>query len=207
MPSYRHTVFSSFSLFGIFALISCLLPGEYVLRDQPSLLLNSGCFQNRLLSCWLLCLNASLQRSYSFLAPCSNAEDITNSVSKSDRLSSQEMHTVSIAEVLRSVVVFVFASCPSPTSFLFFLVEERFGSCYCTTFLLWDFAELLEQISLNFWLIPLLVCGANFCLGRFLLVGRSRFSIFICMILQCGGNKFSGFHFDLCGSAPCFFVS
>jgi hypothetical protein len=44
-----------------FCPLSCLLPGEYVLRDEPSLSLSSGCFRNRLLSCWLLCLNASLR--------------------------------------------------------------------------------------------------------------------------------------------------
>jgi hypothetical protein len=61
------------SLSGIFALIiSRLLPGEYVLRDQPSLLLNSGCFQNRLLSCRLLCLNASLREKVVHLSDISS---------------------------------------------------------------------------------------------------------------------------------------
>jgi hypothetical protein len=44
--------------------------------------------------------------------------------------------------------------------------------------------ELLERISLSFWLIPLLVCQSKFCLGlRFLLVGRSRVLPFICILI------------------------
>jgi hypothetical protein len=67
------------------------------------------------------------------------------------------------------VVVFVFASCPFPTSF-FFLVKEHFGSSYCTIFLLWAFAELLEQISLGFGstldrddLVSVLVTAPPYC--------------------------------------------
>ena len=55
------------------------------------------------------------------------------------------------------------------------LVEENFGSSYCTIFLLWAFAELLEQISLGFGstldrddLVSVLVTAPPYRVLRFL---------------------------------------
>jgi hypothetical protein len=91
-------------------------------------------------------------------------------VSKSDRLSSQEMHGFYCGS-FTICGCFCFRLLSLSYQFLFFfLVEEHFGSSYCTIFLLWAFAELLEQISLGFGstldrddLVSVLVTAPPYC--------------------------------------------